>query len=130
GLRGLWLYGNRFEEFPPVLLRMVHLRVLDLDRNRITRFPDLLCLAALRLLSYDHNPVRQLPRVGDAVRLVGDGAQELMEARQERLQSLEGQEEEEEEGTEAPPVVPGDGCPLLEDGESGFAALPGSPGET
>ncbi|XP_009886030.1 PREDICTED: uncharacterized protein LOC104288856 [Charadrius vociferus] len=57
GLRGLWLYGNRFEEFPPALLRMVHLRVLDLDRNRIARFPDLTCLSALRLLSYDHNPV-------------------------------------------------------------------------
>ncbi|XP_009459365.1 PREDICTED: uncharacterized protein LOC104009140, partial [Nipponia nippon] len=96
GLRGLWLYGNRFEEFPPALLRMAHLRVLDLDRNRIARFPDLACLSALRLLSYDHNPVRQPPQVGDAVRLVGDGAQEFMEARQERLQILQKQEEEEE----------------------------------
>ncbi|KAF1472923.1 Leucine-rich repeat-containing protein 10B, partial [Eudyptula minor novaehollandiae] len=108
GLRGLWLYGNRFEEFPPALLRMAHLRVLDLDRNRIARFPDLTCLSALRLLSYDHNPVRQPPHVGDAVRLVGDGAQEFMEARQERLQSLRHQEDAEEEGAEAPPAAPGD----------------------
>ncbi|XP_009986692.1 PREDICTED: leucine-rich repeat-containing protein 10B, partial [Tauraco erythrolophus] len=82
GLRGLWLYGNRFEDFPPALLRMDHLRVLDLDRNRIACFPDLACLSALRLLSYDHNPVRQPPCVGDAVWLVGDGAQDFMEARQ------------------------------------------------
>ncbi|XP_010180814.1 PREDICTED: leucine-rich repeat-containing protein 10B, partial [Mesitornis unicolor] len=133
GLRGLWLYGNRFEEFPPVLLRMVHLRVLDLDRNRIARFPDLVCLSALRLLSYDHNPVRQPPSIGDAVRLVGDGAQEFMEARQERLQSLQHQEEDEEEegeSTEAPPAAPGDSSPLLENGEGSFVALPGSPEET
>ncbi|KFM01853.1 Leucine-rich repeat-containing protein 10B, partial [Aptenodytes forsteri] len=97
GLRGLWLYGNRFEEFPPALLRMAHLHVLDLDRNRIARFPDLTCLSALCLLSYDHNPVRQPPHVGDAVRLVGNGAQEFMEARQERLQSLQHQEDAEEE---------------------------------
>ncbi|NWH91396.1 LR10B protein, partial [Aegithalos caudatus] len=101
GLRGLWLYGNRFQEFPPVLLRMDHIRVLDLDRNRIAGFPDLTGLASLRLLSYDHNPVRQPPLVGDEVRLVGDGAQEYMEARQERLQSLQRQEEE---GTEAAPA--------------------------
>ncbi|KAK2525209.1 leucine-rich repeat-containing protein 10B [Columba livia] len=129
GLRGLWLYGNRFEEFPPALLRMGHLRVLDLDRNRIARFPDLSGLTALRLLSYDHNPARQPPCVGDAVRLVGDGAQEFMEARQERLQSLQRQEEE-EEGTEALPVAPGDSSPLLENGDGSFAALPGSPEET
>ncbi|NXK46241.1 LR10B protein, partial [Chauna torquata] len=110
GLRGLWLYGNRFEEFPPALLRMGQLRVLDLDRNRIARFPDLAGLAGLRLLSYDHNPVRQPPRVADAVRLVGDGAQEFMEAREERLQGLQRQEveeDEEEEGAGAPPAVPG-----------------------
>ncbi|XP_026705938.1 leucine-rich repeat-containing protein 10B [Athene cunicularia] len=130
-LRGLWLYGNRFEEFPPVLLRMVHLHVLDLDRNRIARFPDLTCISALRLLSYDHNPIQQPPCVGDTVQLVGNGAQEFMEARQERLQSLQQQQqEEEEEGTEAPPAAPGDDSPLLEDGESSFAALPGSPEET
>ncbi|XP_005046655.1 PREDICTED: leucine-rich repeat-containing protein 10B, partial [Ficedula albicollis] len=102
GLRGLWLYGNRFQEFPPVLLRMEHIRVLDLDRNRISSFPDLTGLASLRLLSYDHNPVRQPPCVGDEVQLVGDGAQEYMEERQERLQSLQHREEE-EEGAEATP---------------------------
>ncbi|XP_023784186.1 leucine-rich repeat-containing protein 10B, partial [Cyanistes caeruleus] len=126
GLRGLWLYGNRFQEFPPVLLRMDHIRVLDMDRNRIASFPDLTGLASLRLLSYDHNPVRQPPCVGDEVQLVGDGAQEYMEARQERLQSLQHQEEEEEEGTEAAPVSPEDG-PEYGEGES--VALTGSPEE-
>uniref|UniRef100_A0A8C4UK52 Leucine rich repeat containing 10B n=1 Tax=Falco tinnunculus TaxID=100819 RepID=A0A8C4UK52_FALTI len=132
GLQGLWLYGNRFEEFPPVLLRMARLHLLDLDRNRIARFPDLSGLPALRLLSYDHNPVRQPPCVGDAVQLVGEGAQEFMEARRERLQSLQQQEEEEEEeeGAEAPPAAPEDGSPLLEDREGSFAAPPGSSGET
>ncbi|XP_032547071.1 leucine-rich repeat-containing protein 10B [Chiroxiphia lanceolata] len=128
GLRGLWLYGNRFQEFPPVLLRMEGIRVLDLDRNRLSRFPDLTGLPALRLLSYDHNPARQPPRVGDEVRLVGDGAQEYMEARQERLRSLQSpQEEGEEEGAEAATVPAEDGP---QDGEGEFEALTGSREET
>uniref|UniRef100_A0A8C3SSD2 Leucine rich repeat containing 10B n=1 Tax=Chelydra serpentina TaxID=8475 RepID=A0A8C3SSD2_CHESE len=88
GLRGLWLYGNRFEEFPQPLLRMSQLHILDLDRNKIIDFPDLAHLKGLRLFSYDHNPVKAPPCVADTVTLVGDGAQELMEAREERLQSL------------------------------------------
>ena len=116
GLQGLWLYGNRFQHFPPVLLRMAQLRVLDLDRNRIARFPDLRGLAGLCLLSYDHNPVPQPPRVADTVRLVGSGAVEYMEEREERLreqQRLEEEEEEEEEGAGRMPRD--DGSPLLED---------------
>ncbi|XP_015718692.1 leucine-rich repeat-containing protein 10B [Coturnix japonica] len=112
-LQGLWLYGNRFQHFPLVLLRMAQLRVLDLDRNRIAHFPDLRGLAGLCLLSYDHNPVRQPPCVADTVRLVGSGAVEYMEAREERLREQQQLEEEEEEGAEKIPQ--GDGSSLLED---------------
>lgn len=113
GLQGLWLYGNRFQHFPPVLLRMTQLRILDLDRNRIARFPDLQCLAGLCLLSYDHNPVRQPPCVADTVQLVGSGAVEYMEAREERLREQQQLEEEEAEGTGMIPRD--DGSPLLQD---------------
>ncbi|KAL4671899.1 hypothetical protein H8957_010031 [Semnopithecus entellus] len=83
GLRGLWLYGNRFEEFPPALLRMGRLHILDLDRNRLGGFPDLHPLRALRVFSYDHNPVTGPPRVADTVFLVGEGAVERMAERDE-----------------------------------------------
>uniref|UniRef100_A0A8C7S455 Disease resistance R13L4/SHOC-2-like LRR domain-containing protein n=1 Tax=Oncorhynchus mykiss TaxID=8022 RepID=A0A8C7S455_ONCMY len=72
-LRGLWLYGNRFTEFPRVLLRMVDLEILDLDKNKIAVFPNLSRLPALRLFSYDHNPVEGPPGVGEEVLLVGEG---------------------------------------------------------
>lgn len=83
GLRGLWLYGNRFEEFPPALLRMGRLHILDLDRNHLGGFPDLHPLRALRVFSYDHNPVTGPPRVADTVFLVGEGAVERMAERDE-----------------------------------------------
>uniref|UniRef100_A0A4X2K1M1 Leucine rich repeat containing 10B n=1 Tax=Vombatus ursinus TaxID=29139 RepID=A0A4X2K1M1_VOMUR len=85
GLRGLWLYGNRLEVFPDVLLRMGRLRILDVDRNQLGGFPDLRPLRALRVFSYDHNPVTGPPRVLDTVFLVGEGAVERMAERDEPL---------------------------------------------
>ncbi|KAG7245423.1 hypothetical protein INR49_010874 [Caranx melampygus] len=81
-LRGLWLYGNRFDTFPKVLLRMENLEILDLDRNKISEFPSLKRLHALRLFSYDHNPVEDPPKVGEEVLIVGEGAAEFLEARE------------------------------------------------
>lgn len=83
-LRSLWLYGNRFTEFPRVLLKMEQLEVLDLDRNRISEFPNLLQFPALRLFSYDHNPVKGPPRFGQDVVIVGEGAVDAMEQREMR----------------------------------------------
>ncbi|KAM8750483.1 leucine-rich repeat-containing protein 10B [Acanthopagrus schlegelii] len=85
-LRGLWLYGNRFDTFPRVLLRMEHLEILDMDRNKITEFPSLKRLHALRLFSYDHNPVDTPPKVGDEVLVVGEGAAEFLEAREAKFE--------------------------------------------
>ncbi|XP_075784563.1 leucine-rich repeat-containing protein 10B [Pelodiscus sinensis] len=129
GLRGLWLYGNRFEEFPQPLLRMSQLHILDLDRNKIIDFPDLAHLKGLRLFSYDHNPVKALPSVADTVTLVGDGAQELMEAREERLQNIREQDEQ-ENGSEAMQGTLRNDSSLLEDAEGSFSALECSPEET
>ncbi|XP_053305250.1 leucine-rich repeat-containing protein 10B [Spea bombifrons] len=84
GLRGLWLYANRLERVPKVLLRLHGLEILDLDRNRIANFPDMSVMKGLRLLSYDHNPVTRPPTVGETVTLVGEGAQEFMEEREEK----------------------------------------------
>ncbi|XP_077137739.1 leucine-rich repeat-containing protein 10B [Ranitomeya variabilis] len=83
GLRGLWLYGNRLERVPRVLLRLHGLEVLDLDKNKISVFPDMSGMKGLLLLSYDHNPVNAPPKVGETVTLVGEGAQEFMEEREE-----------------------------------------------
>ncbi|KAJ8272203.1 hypothetical protein COCON_G00110620 [Conger conger] len=104
-LRGLWLYGNRFREFPRVLLRMEGLEILDLDRNQISQFPSLTHLPALRLLSYDHNPVKGPPKVGEEVLLVGEGAEEALEARAQkkeaRRRAAEKEAEEEAAGATA-----------------------------
>uniref|UniRef100_A0A3B4GFH0 Disease resistance R13L4/SHOC-2-like LRR domain-containing protein n=1 Tax=Pundamilia nyererei TaxID=303518 RepID=A0A3B4GFH0_9CICH len=83
-LRGLWLYGNRFDTFPKVLLRMKSLEILDLDRNKISEIPSLKRLRALRLFSYDHNPVKEPPIVGEDAVLVGEGAAEFLEMREAR----------------------------------------------
>ncbi|CAG08771.1 unnamed protein product, partial [Tetraodon nigroviridis] len=97
-LRGLWLYGNRFQTFPKVLLRMENLEILDIDRNKITAFPSLRRLRALRLFSYDHNPVEQPPRVGEEVLVVGEGAAEFLEER--RVMNERRQQEAEEQRAE------------------------------
>uniref|UniRef100_A0A3Q3QB74 Disease resistance R13L4/SHOC-2-like LRR domain-containing protein n=1 Tax=Monopterus albus TaxID=43700 RepID=A0A3Q3QB74_MONAL len=97
-LRGLWLYGNRFDTFPKVLLCMKGLEILDLDRNKISEFPSLKRLQALRLFSYDHNPVKAPPKVGEEVLVVGEGAAEFLavrEARKERQQKAAEKEAEE-----------------------------------
>nr|XP_020647911.1 leucine-rich repeat-containing protein 10B [Pogona vitticeps] len=132
GLRGLWLYGNRFEEFPKSLLRMTQLHILDLDRNKLTEFPDLSHLRRLRLFSYDHNPVQGPPNVADTVTVVGEGAQEFMEARGERLQALREQEEEEQEENESEVVQANtkNDSSMLDDGEGSFSALECTPEET
>ena len=96
-LRGLWLYGNRFDTFPKVLLRMENLEILDLDRNKITEFPSLKRLKSLRLFSYDHNPVTEPPKVGEEVLVVGEGAAEFLEAREARIERLRKAAEEEAE---------------------------------
>ncbi|KAG8125529.1 hypothetical protein E2320_020623 [Naja naja] len=131
GLRGLWLYGNRFEEFPKPLLRMSQLHILDVDRNKLTEFPDLSHLRGLRLFSYDHNPVEAPPNVADTVFVVGEGAQEFLEAREERLQALRQQKAEEQEENESEVLQPNmknDSTVLEEEGS--FSALECSPGET
>ncbi|XP_058857774.1 leucine-rich repeat-containing protein 10B-like [Acipenser ruthenus] len=87
-LRGLWLYGNRFEELPRVLLHMELLEILDVDRNKISRFPDLTRLAGLKLFSYDHNPGKAVPKAQDSVVLVGDGAEEMRQARGEVAEAV------------------------------------------
>ncbi|KAJ6650992.1 hypothetical protein lerEdw1_001208 [Lerista edwardsae] len=131
GLRGLWLYGNRFVEFPKPLLRMTQLHILDLDRNKLTEFPDLSHLRRLRLFSYDHNPVEAPPSVADTVLVVGEGAQEFLEAREERLQSLREQEEEEQEENESEVLqVNMKNDEVLDDGEGSYSAMECSPEET
>ncbi|ROI37066.1 Leucine-rich repeat-containing protein 10B [Anabarilius grahami] len=100
-LRGLWLYGNRFQEFPRVLLKMEQLEILDMDRNRISEFPNLHHLPALRLFSYDHNPVKEPPRVGEEVLIVGEGAEEVLQARERRKEAKERAEKEAEEAAAA-----------------------------
>ncbi|KAJ8002475.1 hypothetical protein DPEC_G00159300 [Dallia pectoralis] len=108
-LRGLWLYGNRFTEFPRVLLRMVDLEILDLDKNKITVFPNLRRLPALRLFSYDGNPVEGPPGVGEEVLLVGEGAQEELDDRAYRKAKKEQEAREREEAALAGegPVIQG-----------------------
>lgn len=68
GLRGLWLYGNASACARVAAPGRLH--ILDLDR-RLGRLPDLHPLRALRVFSYDHNPVTG-PRVADTVFLVGE----------------------------------------------------------
>ena len=60
------------------------LEVLDLDKNKISNFPSLRRLPTLQLLSYDHNPVEGPPRVGEEVTLVGEGAAEAMQEREDK----------------------------------------------
>ncbi|XP_015672031.1 leucine-rich repeat-containing protein 10B [Protobothrops mucrosquamatus] len=131
GLRGLWLYGNRFEEFPKPLLRMSQLHILDVDRNKLTEFPDLSHLQRLRLFSYDHNPVEAPPSVADTVFVVGEGAQEFMESRGERLQALRQQKADEQEENESEVLQPNmkNYSTVLEE-EGSFTALECSPEET
>ncbi len=100
-LRGLWLYGNRFQEFPRVLLKMEQLEILDMDRNKILKFPNLHHLPGLRLFSYDHNPVKEPPRVGEEVLIVGEGAEEVLQARERRREAKEQAEKEAEEAAAA-----------------------------
>uniref|UniRef100_A0A665UBK5 Leucine rich repeat containing 10B n=1 Tax=Echeneis naucrates TaxID=173247 RepID=A0A665UBK5_ECHNA len=109
-LRGLWLYGNRFDTFPKVLLRMENLEILDVDRNKISEFPSLRRLHALRLFSYDHNPVNDPPKVGDEAVIVGEGAAEFLEAREakkERQQKAAEREAEELALAGEEPVIHG-----------------------
>lgn len=110
-LRGLWLYGNRFQEFPNALLKMEQLEILDLDRNNISQFPSLLQLPALRLFSYDHNPVKGPPRFGEDVLIVGEGAAEALQERQrkkdEKEQELREAEEAAAAAAETKPVIQG-----------------------
>uniref|UniRef100_A0A3Q2QAC4 Leucine rich repeat containing 10B n=1 Tax=Fundulus heteroclitus TaxID=8078 RepID=A0A3Q2QAC4_FUNHE len=102
-LKGLWLYGNRFETFPKVLLGMESLEILDLDRNKITEFPSLKRLRPLHLFSYDHNPVKEPPKVGQEVILVGEGAAEFMEVREARKERRRKAAEEEAEDLQISP---------------------------
>lgn len=112
GLRGLWLYGNRFEEFPPALLRMGRLHILDLDRNRLGGFPDLHPLRALRVFSYDHNPVTG-PLAWPTQSSQGEGAVERMAEGDEPTSPAAAQapsaafEDEEEEDLLIGAVAPG-----------------------
>ncbi|XP_062859618.1 leucine-rich repeat-containing protein 10B [Trichomycterus rosablanca] len=106
GLRGLWLYGNRFQEFPPVLLKMEHLEILDLDRNNISHIPSLVHLPALRLFSYDHNPVKGPPRFGEDTLIVGEGAAEALEERQRKKEEKEQEIREAEEAAAAAAEAP------------------------
>ncbi|XP_063148980.1 leucine-rich repeat-containing protein 10B [Candoia aspera] len=132
GLRGLWLYGNRFEEFPKPLLSMSQLHILDVDRNKLTEFPDLSHLQRLRLFSYDHNPVEAPPSVADTVFVVGEGAQEFMQVREERLQALRQQKAEEQEENESEVLQSNmkNDSTVLNEEEGGFSALDCSPEET
>uniref|UniRef100_H3AI40 Leucine rich repeat containing 10B n=2 Tax=Latimeria chalumnae TaxID=7897 RepID=H3AI40_LATCH len=95
-LRGLWMYGNRFEELPRVLLKMEYLEIIDVDKNKISKFPNMTHLSRLKLFSYDHNPAKTPPKVGDEVTLVGDGAEEILAARAEKLQEQQEKESESE----------------------------------
>ncbi|XP_024262992.1 leucine-rich repeat-containing protein 10B-like [Oncorhynchus tshawytscha] len=122
-LRGLWLYGNRFTEFPRVLLRMVDLEILDLDKNKIEVFPNLSRLPALRLFSYDHNPVEGPPGVGEEVLLVGEGAQEELQDRVDRKAKKEQEARDAEEAALAGdgPVIQG----ILKTAKQNSASHPG-----
>lgn len=70
-LRSIWLAGNQLPEFPPVLLEMHFLAVIDVDRNKIRRFPGLSHMQGLKLVIYDHNPCVNAPVVGEGVKRVG-----------------------------------------------------------
>ncbi|XDV52823.1 hypothetical protein PO909_021479 [Leuciscus waleckii] len=70
-LRSIWLAGNVLNDFPPVLLKMHYLEVIDVDRNRIQHFPSLAYLRGLKLVIYDHNPCVNAPVVAEGVRRVG-----------------------------------------------------------
>ncbi|KAK3525625.1 hypothetical protein QTP70_001448 [Hemibagrus guttatus] len=94
-LRSLWLYGNRFTEFPQVLLKMEQLEILDLDGNRISKLPSLLNFPALRLFSYDHNPVKRPPLFGEDVVIVGEGAAEALEERERKREEERAEREAE-----------------------------------
>uniref|UniRef100_A0A8C6NM76 Leucine rich repeat containing 10B n=1 Tax=Nothobranchius furzeri TaxID=105023 RepID=A0A8C6NM76_NOTFU len=130
-LRGLWLYTNRFETFPNVLLHMKNLEILDLDKNKLSELPSLKRLKCLHLFSYDHNPIKQPPAVGEEVILVGEGAAEFMEireARKERRRKAAEQEAEELTMAGEEPVIHGQNlvssfCHRQEAGPSFFSHL-------
>ncbi|TNN59775.1 Leucine-rich repeat-containing protein 10 [Liparis tanakae] len=70
-LRSIWLAGNQLAAFPPVLLEMHLLAVIDVDRNQIRVFPKLSHMQGLKLVIYDHNPCVNAPVVGEGARRVG-----------------------------------------------------------
>ena len=100
-LRSIWLAGNQLNEFPPVLLAMHFLAVIDVDRNKIRRFPGLAHLQNLKLVIYDHNPCVNAPVVGEGARRVGRWADSS-------------DDEEEEEGSKVE-EIPAEAQALLGD---------------
>ncbi|XP_056430131.1 leucine-rich repeat-containing protein 10 isoform X2 [Hyla sarda] len=78
-LRSIWMSGNLLTEFPPVLLQMPFLDIIDVDRNGIRFFPSLMHLTGLKLVIYDHNPCQNAPKVAKGVRRVGRWSEESPE---------------------------------------------------
>ena len=94
-------------DFPPVLLHMPFLEVIDVDRNSIRYFPSLAHLSGLKLVIYDHNPCRNAPKVAKGVRRVGRWAEETPEPdpRKARRYALAREESQEAQLPALPPPL-------------------------